>query len=373
MSSRGTVVSAMATHLPTGRGSPVSIHGLPVLRDLEASLRSAGLDWIAIERFDPRNPPDRVIALWDFGSLARLPKALKQAAEGRIVAWSLESPLVAHRGYHRLPKIAESIADIVSYPGVGSLIDAGRARFHPVGWPNSIRRSDSGPSWRERKLLVMINSNKRLHQWREGFNLQNPVHSARLFASSVIAKSYGLRGQWQVPDLYNERIRAIAELGSHPGFTLLGVGWSTRLPGWSESFWKHVNASYGGEVPEKRKALQQFRFALCIENTIFPGYISEKIFDALLAGTIPIYLGAPDINQYIPRDAYIDLRDFPSYAVLIETIAAMDATELDGYQRAANAFLRSPKMHLFTERHFEQKMLGAIESLLSRTQTAPPV
>ena len=361
-----TVVSAMASHLPTGKGSPISIHGLPALRRLESSLRSQGLGWVPLERFDSLPSSSRVLALWDFGSLARLPAALGKAAGRRLVAWSLESPLVAHRGYHHLPVIAERARHIVGYPGVADLIGEGAA-FHKVWWPNKLERVASDPPWRDRKLVVMVNSNKRLHQWREGFSLSNPKSSARLLASSLTARSYRLRSKWQSPDLYNERLRAITELAQHPGFSLFGIGWSERLPGWSDATWQRVRSAHRGEVANKQEVLSQHRFALCIENTVFPGYISEKIFDAFQAGTIPVYLGAPDVDRYLPPGAFIDLRDFSSYSELLLHLEGLSETGANSYLWEARRFLDSEQVKDFSEDSFvstmERAILETVEAL----------
>lgn len=362
MVNRATLVSAMAAHLPTGRGSPVSIHGLPALRELEQTLKSQGFGWATLQEFEQDPPQGTVVALWDFGSLARLPKSLEDAAQGRVVAWSLESPLVAHRGYHHLPKIARQLAHVVGYPGVAGLLGNRGPTFYPVGWPNCLREPAPGISWEERDLLVMINSNKRLHQWREGFAWSGLKPWARLLASSLIARSYRARRQWHVPDLYNERLRVVEELGGHPHFSLFGVGWDTRLPGWSSSFWHKVQKSYRGEVAEKADTLQRFRFAICIENTMFPGYISEKIFDALLARCIPVYLGAPDIHHYIPATAFIDLRDFPNYQSLMSALLQLDADTASQFLEDANMFLCSPAAEPFSKQHFLRSMHGAVEA-----------
>ncbi len=46
---------------------------------------------------------------------------------------------------------------------------------------------------------------------------------------------------------------------------------------------------------KKIEYLKQFRFSICPENSNAPGYVTEKLFEAFLAGTIPIYWG--DNNQ----------------------------------------------------------------------------
>jgi alpha(1,3/1,4) fucosyltransferase len=53
----------------------------------------------------------------------------------------------------------------------------------------------------------------------------------------------------------------------------------------------------------KREFLQSYRFNLCPENSNYKGYVTEKIFDAIYAGCIPIYWGSdnnpePDILNH---------------------------------------------------------------------------
>jgi len=51
---------------------------------------------------------------------------------------------------------------------------------------------------------------------------------------------------------------------------------------------------YGSQtrpVSDKIRKLSQYRYSLCFENTFTPGYVTEKIVDSFLAGSIPIYWG----------------------------------------------------------------------------------
>lgn len=71
------------------------------------------------------------------------------------------------------------------------------------------------------------------------------------------------------------------------------------------------------------------KFTVAFENdtgadTDMRGYITEKIVEAFLAGTIPIYWGAPDIGEVFNKAAFLDRRDFASDEALIQRIAEID-------------------------------------------------
>ncbi len=48
----------------------------------------------------------------------------------------------------------------------------------------------------------------------------------------------------------------------------------------------------------KGDGLARYRYSVVIENSREPGYITEKIIDAFLTRTVPIYWGAPDIGNF---------------------------------------------------------------------------
>lgn len=60
-------------------------------------------------------------------------------------------------------------------------------------------------------------------------------------------------------------------------------------------------------VQEKSDALIPFMYSVAIENSIQKSYVTEKFTDCILAYTIPIYVGAPDVENYFPRDCYLTL------------------------------------------------------------------
>ena len=54
-----------------------------------------------------------------------------------------------------------------------------------------------------------------------------------------------------------------------------------------------------GYVKDKIKFLNSYKFSIAMENTEGDGYLSEKIFQSFLSGTIPIYYGDYLLDEYI--------------------------------------------------------------------------
>jgi hypothetical protein len=57
--------------------------------------------------------------------------------------------------------------------------------------------------------------------------------------------------------------------------------------------------------PELIQIYSKYKFIICFENSKTPGYVTEKIFNVFLSGSIPIYDGAPNITNYIVPGSFI--------------------------------------------------------------------
>ncbi|KAJ1435609.1 hypothetical protein B484DRAFT_393483 [Ochromonadaceae sp. CCMP2298] len=68
----------------------------------------------------------------------------------------------------------------------------------------------------------------------------------------------------------------------------------------------------------KRQAVGRYLFHMAFENSQEDGYVTEKPWDALLAGSVPVYLGdAPHLRAHLPHPlAAIFVADFADYAAL---------------------------------------------------------
>lgn len=77
----------------------------------------------------------------------------------------------------------------------------------------------------------------------------------------------------------------------------------------------------------KLDVIGRYPFCCAFENATTPDYVTEKVFDALLAGTIPIYRGTRDVAEFVPPGSYIDASDFASPAALADHLRRVLADE----------------------------------------------
>ncbi|KAF9106045.1 4-alpha-L-fucosyltransferase [Mortierella sp. AM989] len=77
----------------------------------------------------------------------------------------------------------------------------------------------------------------------------------------------------------------------------------------------------------KKQILRKYPFSFAAENSNCLSYVTEKIYDILAIGSIPIYLGASDIADYVPEGSYIDFNAFGSMDELIKYIKTVDRSQ----------------------------------------------
>lgn len=87
--------------------------------------------------------------------------------------------------------------------------------------------------------------------------------------------------------------------------------------------------------------IKTYKFMICFENVInVKGYSGGAMFDALYASTIPVFIGRPDIYKVIPKNCFIDLRDFKNFNELYCYLKNMPKTQYERYLFNINRFLK---------------------------------
>lgn len=96
----------------------------------------------------------------------------------------------------------------------------------------------------------------------------------------------------------NKRSKFCAYIVRHSGQIQYGKAGGFRDRFYDKlSVYKRVDSgggwrnNIGRSIENKNEWLKDYKFHICFENSSYPGYLTEKLFDAYNTGTIPIYWG----------------------------------------------------------------------------------
>lgn len=79
-------------------------------------------------------------------------------------------------------------------------------------------------------------------------------------------------------------------------------------------------------VPDKLQAIRPYKYHIVFENSQEPDYFSEKLADAFLGWSYPLYWGCPNVAEFLPREAMQALPgdDYDAMARSIEQVLRDD-------------------------------------------------
>ena len=86
----------------------------------------------------------------------------------------------------------------------------------------------------------------------------------------------------------------------------------------------HNNKLPDGEK-YKMDIISNYKFNICFENSIYPGYFTEKLLHAKIAGCIPIYYSDKSYSEDFNKKCCINLIDLNDQSELIEYIKEVDS------------------------------------------------
>jgi alpha(1,3/1,4) fucosyltransferase len=295
--------------------------------------------------------PDRLVAhsVKRYRALARRPDVTLSAF------FAMECPIVEPTIFRSLPQLEQCFRRIFSWSDTSSLLQFTRkpVRLEHFCWPQSFDAVHEHLwSNQERKFLVMINTNR----------------LPRLY----------------VDELYTARLHAVEFFGRYGEIDLYGRNWD-RMPfrggkvrtpvilrrahaaAWQLAQRLRPNPLYAaaaraarGPVTSKSATLAQYRFALCFENSVLRGWMTEKLFDCFFTGTVPVYWGAPDVLDWVPADSFIDMRQFKDFAQLRAFLHALPQPRVQQYREAARSYLASDRFKPFRRETFAELIAGIV-------------
>lgn len=278
-----------------------------------------------------------------------------------VICFSTESPIIARDFYVNIKKLAGRFKYNFQFRGTAErLIDTG-TQFSVMHYPVDERVPLSYSNWHDRKMLILVNRNKRIF-----YNSTESIKDIiRSMLSRVKVSLLKMIDPWiRSKEIYKDRVEAIYYFSKRKDFHLYGHGWENRIPGFSRAYHVAASKAFQGSIKsdEKLKVMNQYKFSICFENCVFPGYVTEKIFDCFLAACIPIYYGAPDIEDFVPANTYIDFRKFNNMQDLEDYLNSFTEFDAKKMLDAASVFLSSKDFDRHYTPNVVDDMLDKIES-----------
>jgi hypothetical protein len=271
------------------------------------------------------------------------------------VLMMLESPLVAYRSVDRLIRSRAKFAHCIGPQPIFEAVPALRqSQYWRLTFPSFWRTQVPAPKpWPARKHAVLVAANKywRERGWARVRNLRGALRVLRHGLRKRLSTTYQSCQQLQ---LHDARIDLLQVLGLRGKVEIYGRGWddSGIMPPSQAAKIDSIRPALRGLCDDKHELLSRYKFTIAYENTAYPGYVTEKVIDAIVSSSIPVYLGAPDITVQLPAATFIDARDFASPEALAVRMEQMGEAEASAMIEAGRKFMQSEQGRRYTYEGF---------------------
>ena len=122
-------------------------------------------------------------------------------------------------------------------------------------------------------------------------------------------------------------------------------------------------------LEDKWDGIAPYKYTIAIENGSTPDYWTEKLTDAFMGWSVPLYFGAPNIQDYFPADSFIWLPiDEPEKALDV----IRDTLENDSWEDRLEA-VSEARRAIFDRWGFAAQVTQAVVERESELRAAPKV
>jgi hypothetical protein len=239
---------------------------------------------------------------------------------------------------------------------VTRLVDENRYFFYP---PRAYyrHRITTGLPFEQRRIACLVGTN------RVGADGSFPFRTGLL----AIRKGWRFSLKDWIDYVFcpGELIRFRAEVGKacasyeDSGFDIFGEGWDL-LP-------ETRKVCLGIPKESTLTYIGRYRYYFAFENHASDyGLISERIWDALWGDTVPVYRGHSGLDQFIPRECYIDARQFKKPKEMLDWLWRTPEATWEKYHTAGREFIRSSAVEKFLPEAFAERFIRQIATIAAR-------
>lgn len=229
--------------------------------------------------------------------------------------------------------------DLISSPGTLNKSATGFDLEWPVNPIGDFRRLKRKP----RSGVCMVSANKLSLVKGELYSLRKNV-ATEISDVQLFGRDWSIGKSKKLVDLLKSFVIAITA----------GFPTTSAVQGWL------LGADVSrGEVEDKLELMANYQIAVVIENSAT--YVSEKLFDAIASGTIPVYVG-PDLSG-IPELNNLCVQSDPTVEAIRESLRVAASMDLEVFQFKAGEFLDGEFYRDFSPRSVSKRFLSMLPNL----------
>ena len=117
----------------------------------------------------------------------------------------------------------------------------------------------------------------------------------------------------------------------------------------------------GYRVGDKLAFLREYKFTIAFENASFPGYGTEKIFQAMQANSMPIYWGNPRVCYDFNPKSFINAHRYENLDAVVEEVIALDQDQDRYLEKLAQPYFVDNKIPKHLQ---EEELLNFLDKIV---------
>lgn len=126
----------------------------------------------------------------------------------------------------------------------------------------------------------------------------------------------------------------------------------------------------GGPVSSKIDFIRDYKFTIAFENSSYPGYTSEKIFEPMLVDSIPLYWGNPLVDRDFNTKSFLNFFDYGNLDDFIEKIIEIDLDPMLYLKMLSQPYFTNNEVNKFVK---EENIIAQLNYIIENIKFKQPV